>query len=265
MRDRNDARQPCRAYHIGLRLGLMVLCLGVAVTAMAEPVAPLSARFAEPTNRYPHNVLGDLPGFGALQVSVAGNKTLLLRLSEARVFEDIAPRLWDIDGDGIPEIVAVESDQRQGARLTAWRVQQGADGTLSLTLRAAGDFIGTRFRWLALAGIADFTGDGLPEIAYVEMPHLARRMVLVGLAGERFVPLARLDGVSNHRIGENFITGGLRDCGHGPEGAGPQILVPSADWGRVLRITLQNGHLTATDAGPFVSAAALDARIRCAQ
>ncbi|MFU8882952.1 MAG: FG-GAP repeat domain-containing protein [Rhodobacterales bacterium] len=265
MRNRNDTRHPCHAQQVGLRLGLMALCLSVAATAMAEPVAPLSARFTEPTNRYPHNVLGDLPGFGALEVSVAGNKTLLLRLSEARVFEDIAPRLWDIDGDGIPEIVAVESDQRQGARLTAWQVQQGADGTLSLTLRAADDFIGTRFRWLALAGIGDFTGDGLPEIAYVEMPHLARRMVLVGLAGERFVPLARLGGVSNHRIGENFITGGVRDCGRGPQGAGPQILVPSSDWGRVLRITLQNGQLNAVDAGPFAGASALEARLRCAE
>ena len=132
------------------------------------------------------------------------NEWLRLVLPEARVFEDIAPRLWDIDGDGVPEIVAVESDQHLGARLTAWTVQRTADGTHTVVLRAAGDFIGTRFRWLAPVGMADFTGDGRPEIAYVAMPHLARRLVLVRLDGARFLPVAQLDGISNHRIGEAF-------------------------------------------------------------
>ena len=260
MRHQTKPRHSCHTHQAAFCVGLVALCLGMARPAMAEPVAPLSTRFAEPTNRYPHTVLGDLPGFGAMDVRVGINKTLMLRLSEDRVFEDIAPRLWDIDGDGMPEILAVECDLRQGARLTAWQVQQAADGTHTLSLRAAGDFIGTRFRWLALAGIADFTGNGLPEIAYVEMPHLARRLVLVGLVGERFVPLARLDGVSNHRIGEDFITGGLRDCGLGPE-----VLVPASDWRRVLRITLQDGQLNAVDAGPFANASALDAQLRCAE
>ena len=181
-----------------------ILCLALITSASAEPVAPLSAQFIEPTNRYPHNVLGDLPGFGALEVRLAGGTSLRLVLPESRVFEDISPRLWDIDGDGIPEIVVVESDQRLGARLTAWTVQRTADGTHTVVLRAAGDFIGTRFRWLAPVGMADFTGDGRPEIAYVAMPHLAHRLVLVRLDGARFLPVAQLDGISNHRIGEAF-------------------------------------------------------------
>mgnify|MGYP002621735010 FL=1 len=220
----------------------MIRIVAVAIAlltepVLADPVTPILARFTEPTDRYPHNVLGDLRGFGALEVAVGGGTTLRLILPEPRVFEDIAPRLWDIDGDGVPEIVAVESDQRLGARLTAWSVRRDTDGTHQLVLRAAGDFIGTRFRWLAPAGIADFTGDGRPEIAYVEMPHLARRLVLVGLQGERFVPLARLDGLSNHRIGEDFITGGLRECG-----ARPELLLPSADWRRILRVTYEDGR-----------------------
>ena len=181
-----------------------ILCLALITSASAEPVAPFSARFAEPTNRYPHNVLGDLPGFGSLEVRLAGGTSLRLVLPESRVFEDISPRLWDIDGDGIPEIVAVESDQHLGARLTAWSVQRTPDGTHGISLRAAGDFIGTRFRWLAPVGMADFTGDGRPEIAYVAMPHLAHRLVLVRLDGARFLPVAQLDGISNHRIGEAF-------------------------------------------------------------
>lgn len=242
----------------GTRFLAAILCIGLATPAAAEPVPPLSARFTDPTDRYPHNVLGDLPGFGALEVRLEGGTTLRMLLPDSRVFEDIAPRLWDINGDGIPEIVAVESDQRLGARLTAWSVQKAADGTHSLSLRAAGDFIGTRFRWLAPAGMADFTGDGLSEIAYVAMPHLARRLVLVRLEGERFIPVAQLDGISNHRIGEDFITGGVRDCGGAPE-----LLLPSADWNRIARVALNNGRLVAADQGPFSSAQALQAMLAC--
>ncbi|MFU8825303.1 FG-GAP repeat domain-containing protein [Yoonia sp.] len=72
---------------------------------------------------------------------------------------------WDVDGDGILEIVVVESKQQHGARLTTWSTRRKPDGQHIIELRAASDFIGTRFRWLALAGVADFTGDGLPEIA----------------------------------------------------------------------------------------------------
>ncbi len=232
--------------------------MGFATAVTAEPVSPLSARFSAPTNRYPHNVLGGLPGFAALEVRLDGGETLRLVLPEARVFEDIAPRLWDVDGDGIPEIVAVQSDQRLGARLTAWTAQRASDGTHSLVLRAAGDFIGTRFRWLAPAAIADFTGDGHPEIAYVAMPHLARRLVLVALVGDRFEPVGQMEGVSNHRIGEDFITGGLRDCG-----AGPELLLPTADWRRIARVRISDGRLSAQHGGPFVSAQALEAMLAC--
>jgi len=240
---------------------IRVVAVALAMLAgplMADPIAPVLARFSDPTDRYPHNVLGDLRGFGALEATVAGGTTLRLVLPATRVFEDIAPRLWDIDGDGVPEIVAVESDQRLGARLTAWSVRRDQDGAYDLLLRAAGDFIGTRFRWLAPAAIADFTGNGRPDIAYVEMPHLAQRLVLVGLQGERFVPLARTGGISNHRIGEDFITGGLRECDTGPE-----LLIPSADWRRVLRVTYDRGRLVAQDHGAFSGARTLEASLAC--
>ena len=235
-----------------------IVCSGLATGAAAQPVAPLAARFAEPTDRYPHNVLGDLPGFAALEVSLADGTTVRLVLPETSVFEDIAPRLWDVDGDGIAEIVAVESAQTLGARLTAWTVQQATDGESKLSLRAAGDFIGTRFRWLAPAGIADFTGDGRPEIAYVAMPHLVRRLVLVGLEGDRFVPIARLEGFSNHRIGEDTITGGVRDCG-----AGPELLLPLADWSAIARVTYSGGRLVMEEQWPWNGGQRLDAMLAC--
>lgn len=229
-----------------------------AAPAPAQTLTPLAARLTDPTDRYPHNVLGHLRGFAALEADLPGGAMARLTLPETRVFEDVAPRLWDVDGDGRAEVVVVESDRDLGARLTAWTVRGEAVGAPELVLRAAGDFIGRRFRWLALAGIADFTGDGRPEIALVEMPHLARRLVLVGLRGARFEPLAQLDGVSNHRIGEAFITGGLRDCG-----AGPELLLPAADWRRVLRITFDGSRLVARDHGAFTGTGALATMLTC--
>lgn len=240
------------------RLLAIWLCLLLGSGATAENVAPSSARFADPTDRYPHNVLGDLPGYGALEVQIGTGASLRLALPETRVFEDIAPRLWDVDGDGVAEIVVVESDQQLGARLTAWTVQQSADGAFSLALLAAGDFIGTRFRWLAPVGIADFTGNGKPEIAYVEMPHLAKRLVIVQLEGHRFVPIAQLDGISNHRIGDEFIIGGVRDCNSGPE-----IIVPNGDWRHVVRVIYADNLLTVDPTFQSVSVKAIDTILSC--
>lgn len=244
-----------------LTLAAGVLAAGVLIAgaASADGSASVASRFTDPTDRYPHNVLGNLPGYGGLQVTLRDGTVLRLVLPQQRIFEDIAPRLWDIDGDGTPEIVAVESDQRLGARLTAWTVRHSVDGPPRLMLRAAGDFIGTRFRWLAPAGLADFTGNGRPEIAYVEMPHLARRLVLVALQGDRLVPVARLDGISNHRIGQPFITGALHDCP-----TGPVLLLPSGDWQRLLRVRYRDGGLRATDIGPLQGTAADAAGAACA-
>lgn len=225
---------------------------------MAEAVAPSFARFAAPTDRYPHRVLGDLPGYAALEVQISTGALVRLTLPETRVFEDIAPRLWDIDGDGIAEVVVVESDQQLGARLTGWSLQRAVDGSHTLTLRAAGDFIGTRFRWLAPVGIADFTGDGTRQIAYVAMPHLAKQLVLVRLDGERFTPIAQLDGISNHRIGDNVITGGLRDCGTGPE-----ILVPTPDWRHVTRVIFTQGAWAIDRSFPPVGLSTLPTLLAC--
>ena len=56
-----------------------------------------------------------------------------LVLPERRVFEDTEPRLADVDGDGDPEVIVVESDMREGARLAIY----DTDGLVSVN-----EFIG---------------------------------------------------------------------------------------------------------------------------
>ena len=199
-----------------------------------RPAWPVSARLSTPTDRYDHDILGGLPPWSVLEVGAIscgacrhGSEDTWVRLPEDLVFEDVAPRLWDVTGDGRPEIVVVESHVDQGARLAVW---SHADIGGDLTRLATTEFIGTAHRWLAPAGVADFDGDGRIEIAYVDRPHLLGDLVLVTLDGGRLVETGRFPGVSNHRIGDRVLSGGQRDCGVGPE-----LVLASFDWTRVLR------------------------------
>lgn len=213
-------------------LGVVCLTLGGAAHAADEAIV-LEARFAEPTQRYPHNIMGALSAHTDLVVSWANCKTcpsqaqhLRARLPEALVFEDFAPRLVDMDGDGRSEILVVESDQEQGARLALWALKDGG-----LVRAAQSDFIGQRFRWLAPIGVADFHGNGIPLVAYVEKPHLDKVLRLVRLQGDRLVQVAHLAGVTNHQIGQETVHSRIVDCS-----GRPSILALSANGQRVLLI-----------------------------
>ncbi len=224
-----------------------------------DPAWPVSARLTEPTDRYSHGILGAIPPFSMLEVTARacgacrhGWEDTWVRLPEDLVFEDVAPRLWDVTGDGRPEIVVVEASLDKGARLAVWAYPDMVSAG-DLTRLAATPFIGTPQRWLAPAGIADFGGDGRLEIAYVDRPHLVADLVYVRLEADRLVEVARLPGVTNHRIGDEFISGGLRDCGQGPE-----LVAASADWSRLLVIGWEGGPV-ARNAGAWSAKAAADA------
>lgn len=227
---------------------------------------PIRATLAAPTNRYPHNVLGPIPGYGELLLEIEtcrdcpdSLRIAHLVLPDSRVFEDVAPRFWDITGDGRPEIVLVESDAQQGARLTVWTLRApGAQAGHLMRRLASTPFIGTRFRWLAPVGAADFTGDGRSEIAYVETPHLGRTLRLVQRRGDRLVEIAAHRGVTNHRIGDPFIAGGLRDCGTGPE-----VILARADWRRAVVLRFQGQGFTESDLGPIAGPEDLTVHLLC--
>ena len=210
------------------------------------------ARYAEPTDRYAHGVLGDAIEWGALEMVVTrggGAQTYVVRLPRDRVFEDVAPRLADVDGDGAPEVVVVESQARTGAQLAVY------DETGKL---AATPHIGRRNRWLAPIGVADLDGDGTIELAYIDRPHLAKTLRVWRFEGGGLVPVADLPGLTNHRIGERDIGGGLRDCGQGVE-----MITASANWQRVMATTLRDGVLTTRDIASHIGRASLNAALAC--
>lgn len=242
------------------------LCLGLAVAGPSELAAEdrvVSARYSEPTTRYGHAVLGDDVEYGALVLelentgsaglsakAVRRTSELLIRLPLDHVFEDTAPRLADVDGDGSPEVLVVETDVAQGAQLAIY----DARGRKI----AATPHIGTRNRWLAPVGAADLDGDGHAEIAYVDRPHLAKTLRIWRFRDGALAEVASRAGLTNHRIGEDFITSGIRDCGQGPE-----LVMVSGDWRRIMAARLREGGIRTRDIGRFSPSTGLAAALAC--
>ena len=219
----------------------------LAAPVCAQDRIPLikDARFADPTDRYVHGILGDAIEYGALVLTVANcpgcaNEMLdevTLTLPKNRVFEDLEPRVVDLDYDGYPEIVVVETDLALGAQLAVY----GVDGKLAET-----PFLGQRHRWLAPIGAADFNGDGAMEIAYIEKPHLTKLLKIWTYENGALYQIAEASGLTNHRIGEDFITGGVRTCTDHPE-----MITVSADWQYIVATRLIGTDLEFTTLGRF--------------
>lgn len=224
--------------------GIAGALIGSAVFATPQAVI-LKADYSAPTTRYDHGILGDAVEWGALKLRVdfcAGCATrdvrnLVLKLPENRVFEDIAPRLVDVDGDGNPEVIVVETDLAKGARLAIY--DMGG-------LRAATPFIGRTHRWLAPIGAADLDGDGFVEIAYIDRPHLARILRVWRFKNNDLALVAEKSGLTNHNIGDDVISGGLRDC----EGV-PEMITTDAHWQNIMATRLVRGVLETRVLGPL--------------
>ena len=220
------------------------LILGSAVHAGIS-----AASYAEPTSRYDHGILGDAIEFGAVKITTDAGKVVTLRLPETRVFEDIAPRLVDVDADGDFEIVVIESSLQQGARLAIY------DETGFI---AATPFIGRTHRWLAPIGAEDFDGDGAVELAYIDRPHLAKILRIWRFKDGALTHVVDHPGLTNHRIGDELISGGVRRCSPHSE-----MITANANWTRIIASSFRNGRVTTRDVGPFQGFSSLQEALLC--
>lgn len=174
-----------------------------------------------PTERYDHGVLGDAVEAGGLLIRLRDGGERRFLLPETQVFEDLQPRLADLDRDGEAEILVVRSSLDRGAVLTAY----GLAGD-ELRLVAEGPKHLPARRWLNPIGAADFDGDGVIEVAYVETPHIGGILRIVSLQDGVLVEEASWAGVSNHLIGSREL--GLAAILDFDEDGLPEIFLPSA-------------------------------------
>jgi hypothetical protein len=252
-------RRPFRAWNACARGAGLTVCLWLALASGVAAQHAISASYDDPTTRYPHGALGDDVEHATLTVRMSDGVRLRATRDRPVVFEDTEPRLVDLDGDRRSEILTVEAHESQGARLTVWR----ADGE-GLRRAASTPWIGQRFRWLAPLGAADLDGDGAMEIAYVDRPHLARilRVWRVGTDATGAMTLreiASAPGLTNHRLHDPAIPGGIRTC-DGP----PEMITANADWTRVMATRLRiDGSLRSRALGAWRPGALADA-LACA-
>jgi len=197
---------------------IIIFLTFLASTSAAQETITAATYFDE-TDRYQHGILGDHIEYGALVVTI-GDLVKTIQLPETRVFEDIEPRLADLDGDGGNEIIVVETDLNLGAQLAIY------DETRKI---ASTPFLGRSHRWLAPIGIADFNGDGLMDIAYIEKPHLTKVLKIVTFEDGELHQIMEIAGLTNHRIGDDFISGGVRTCAGAVE-----MITVDATWDNVI-------------------------------
>lgn len=138
--------------------------------AIADAGDIRNAWYARPTERYAHGALGDKVEGGSLMVTTSLGKKLEFILPETQVFEDITPRISDLDGDGLNEVITIRSSQSGGAAVVIYGLEED-----ELVERAAGSENGAPNRWLNIAGIVP-SPDGTATIYGVRTPHIGGRL-----------------------------------------------------------------------------------------
>ena len=199
-----------------------------------------AAWFSGPTERYRHFALGTEHEAETLVVSTTDRKVFRLQLPADSVFEDREPRLADVDGDGLDEVIVVRSYLKTGAALAVVAVR--TDG---LEIMAETPPLGAPFQWLNPAGVADFDGDGRPDIALVRMPHRIGELELWTLKEGKLMRIITEDDVSNHAIrSHQFRLSAIADF----DGDGlSDLAIPSFDRRSLRILSFRGGRVREID------------------
>ncbi len=175
---------------------ISIFAFGACADDMSKTIEPT---YTTPSSVYRHNIFETPHEFKSLDTG----EGQLITLDEQTVFEGIAPIGFQAQGKDY--IMATQSDLSLGAYLALYA--QNEMGHYELVDQLAP--IGRSHRWLALAFVHDLDGNGYPEVAYVETPHLGRVAKLYEVVDDQFKFRGEFSGVTNHHIGSDEILGGL--------------------------------------------------------
>ena len=157
------------------------------------------AQYAMPTEKYSHGILGDK--IEAEQLVVAVDSVFYeLTLPGEFVFEDISPRLYDVDGDTELEFITIRTNISQGAGIAIYKIIDE-----QLVEYAYVPEIGTSYRWLNIVAIDDLDNDEIVELVWIQTPHIGGILKAAKIKAGTLKVLAEKAQYSNHAIGERNL------------------------------------------------------------
>jgi len=190
------------------------------------------AWLAQPTERYDHGILGDRIEAGSLIIETRDGQRHEVKLDDDAVFEDLEPRIADIDGDNHDDVVLVKSYLRRGSALAVIAERRGRYQIVAETPP-----LGAPHRWLDPVGIADFTGDGRNDVAFVRQPHAVGMLELWTWSNGALHKAAEIPDAANHIAGTRAID--MSAVGHFDGDATADIAIPSLDRSRLRLISFE--------------------------
>ncbi|MFY0608439.1 MAG: VCBS repeat-containing protein [Cyclobacteriaceae bacterium] len=198
------------------------------------------AYYTLPAERYGHGILGDrieAGGLTLIHLTPSDTSVYNLKLSENYVFEDITPRLIDVDGDGIPEVVCIRSEVSNGAGLVIYKLKQS-----ELIEYAWVPEIGTSNRWLNPVSIIDLYQNGTLDLLWIQTPHIGGVLKVASIKQGEMLINDSYSGVSNHAIGSRnqCLSAVLEKDGK------LQIAVPNQSRNKVYYFSYDGSSLTKT-------------------
>lgn len=176
----------------------------------------------DPTDRYPHGVLGDAiegGGFALIETAPEMRVAAHVLIPKPQVIEGIMPLWVDWDGDGNREIIVTLSDAAQGAQIVLF----GEDGTRL----ASGTAVGEGNRWRHQIVVAPFGPHGEMELAAVLTPHIGGVVEFYQWQGDQLSVVAQLPGYSSHVIGSRNLDMAMAGDFNGD--GRPELLLPTPE------------------------------------
>ena len=158
---------------------------------------------------------------------------LQYNLSAESVFEELTPRLYDIDGDGDDEIFLVRSNLYDGAAVSVLTV-----GATGLEVFGEAYPIGLAHLWISPLDAPDFDGEGVMEVAAMVAPHLQGLPSFYNRERQRLKQFAAAPGFSTHYIDSSIL--GMSVILDAHSDGRPGIVLPSLDRETLYTVGLED-------------------------